>query len=317
MSLKVAVESPPINGILNIDKPYGITSMDVVRRVKRASGVKRVGHGGTLDPIATGVIPICIGQATRMMEYLIEGGKLYHGVIELGVVTDTYDALGEVTETSDTTDVTIADVERALGGFVGDIKQVPPMYSALKQQGKRLYNLARAGIEVEREARNVRVDHIRVLEWDPPNVNIEVACGRGFYMRSLAYDLGLALGCGGHLKSLRRMKNGRFEVASALPLDEAEEILSTSNWKHALYTPDAVLEHLSAFIAGKRAKELLLNGRSVRFKSGAGYSGGDLKCRVYDTDGRFFAIIKFDADNCEWHPEKVFQFESNGQIPTS
>ncbi|MCI0795201.1 MAG: tRNA pseudouridine(55) synthase TruB, partial [Chloroflexi bacterium] len=148
---------PKYDGILNVDKPYGLTSMDVVRRLKRASGQKRVGHGGTLDPIATGVIPICFGQATRMMEELINGSKRYRAAVELGVVTDTYDALGEIVETRDASAVTLADIEEAINGFIGVIQQVPPMYSALKKNGRRLYQLAREGVEVERDARSVTV----------------------------------------------------------------------------------------------------------------------------------------------------------------
>ena len=215
-----------MDGILNVDKPYGLTSMDVVRRLKRASGVKRVGHGGTLDPIATGVIPICFGQATRLMEYLVDGTKDYRAVVELGVETDTYDALGQVVSNQNASHVTLADVSDALESYTGVIQQVPPMYSALKQQGKRLYDLARAGIEVAREPRTVEVFEITVLDWSPPQVTLEATCGRGFYVRSLAHDLGSSLGCGGHLKSLTRLRSGPFKVADALSVSDAEEILA-------------------------------------------------------------------------------------------
>ena len=172
-------QAPRIDGILNIDKPYGITSMDVVRRVKRASGQRRVGHGGTLDPIATGVIPVCMGQATRLMEDVVGGAKTYLAGVELGVSTNTYDALGEVTGRRDASGVTLTDIEGALPAFTGDILQVPPMYSALKREGKRLYDLARAGVEVEREARPVTVHSIALREWAPPVVTLEVECGKG------------------------------------------------------------------------------------------------------------------------------------------
>ncbi|MDA0769452.1 MAG: tRNA pseudouridine(55) synthase TruB [Chloroflexi bacterium] len=146
------MNKPKYDGIINVDKPYGLTSMEVVRRLKRASGQKRVGHGGTLDPIATGVIAISFGQATRMMEDLINGSKGYKAAVELGVITDTYDALGEVVETRDASAITYADIEKAVAGFIGVIEQVPPMYSALKKDGRRLYELAREGLEVERGA---------------------------------------------------------------------------------------------------------------------------------------------------------------------
>ena len=176
--------SASVDGIFNVDKPPDITSMDVVRRVKRASGHKRVGHGGTLDPIATGVIPICLGQATRMMEYLIDGTKEYRGMVALGVETDTYDALGTVVREIDASHVTLKEVENVLLSFKGNIQQVPPMYSALKRQGRRLYELARAGIHVERNPRDVNVGSIEILDWVPPIVDLRVTCGRGFYMRS-------------------------------------------------------------------------------------------------------------------------------------
>ena len=164
--------------------------MDVVRRVKRASGIKRVGHGGTLDPIATGVIPICIGQATRGMEYIVDGSKEYSGGVELGVATDTYDSAGEVTRTGDSGHLSRDKVEAALESFRGQIDQVPPMYSALKQNGKRLYELARKGIEVERAPRQVSVYDVELTDWTPPLATVQVHCGRGFYMRSLAPELG-------------------------------------------------------------------------------------------------------------------------------
>ena len=160
-------------GILNIDKPYGMTSMQVVRRVKRAGSFKRVGHAGTLDPIATGVVPVCFGPATRVMEYLLDGAKRYSGEIHLGVTTDTYDAMGQVAAETDASAITSDQVRDALAQFRGEILQVPPMYSALKRDGKRLYELARKGIEVEREPRPVSVYGIELTGWKPPSSHRE------------------------------------------------------------------------------------------------------------------------------------------------
>ena len=234
-----APRAPAINGILNVNKPYGLTSMEVVRRLKRASRQKKVGHGGTLDPVATGVVPICFGQATRMMEYLVDGRKEYRAEIELGVTTDTYDSMGTVVEERPVDGVTIEDVEAAIAPYLGTVKQVPPMYSALKRQGKRLYDLARQGIEVEREARDVTVYWTRLLDWTPPVISVEVGCGRGFYMRSFAHDVGEALGCGGHLKSLERLRSGGFYVADAVELDDAEEHFIEDTWSEMMHAPDA------------------------------------------------------------------------------
>ena len=180
-----------LNGILNIDKPYGLTSMEVVRRLKRRSGIKRVGHGGTLDPLATGVIPICFGEDTRITEYFLTSTKEYRAVIKFGVTTDTYDALGETTSRKPV-DLSISTVENALDSFKGTIYQTPPMYSALKRQGERLYNLARSGIEIELEPRKVAIQHIKILNWTTPLLTLEVSSGRGLYVRSLAHDLGQA-----------------------------------------------------------------------------------------------------------------------------
>ena len=298
-----------IDGILNIDKPYGITSMDVVRRVKRAARQRRVGHGGTLDPIATGVIPVCLGQATRLMEDVVGGSKSYLASIELGVSTDTYDALGEVTERSGASSITLAGIESALPAFIGDILQVPPMFSALKQGGKRLYDLARAGVEVEREPRPVTVQDIVVEGWEPPVVTLRVDCGKGFYMRSLAHDLGQALGCGGHMKTLARLRSGAFSVDDALSLDEAEERFEDGSWREVMHSPDIALRGLRAIIVGTRIEEMIRNGRFFD-------AGGDAsqlqqpqpgeRVRAYTTDGRFLAIVAYDSDQRRWKPDKVF-----------
>lgn len=294
---------PVIDGILNIDKPYGITSMEVVRRVKRASRQRRVGHAGTLDPIATGVIPVCIGQATRMMEDLVNGGKAYRGEVELGVSTATYDALGEVTTRADATGVKRADVAAAAARFVGEISQVPPMYSALKREGKRLYDLARAGVEVEREARQVVAREVILEDWTPPIATIRVSCGRGFYMRSLAHDLGQALGCGGSLRSLTRLRCAVFGIEAAVSLEEVEDRFASGEWQAITHTPDVALQSLQALVVGKHSEELLRNGRAIE---GATATEPDARARAYSGDGRFLASVRYDAGLRAWRPERVF-----------
>ncbi|MBI2856367.1 MAG: tRNA pseudouridine(55) synthase TruB, partial [Chloroflexi bacterium] len=197
-----------VQGILNVIKPPQWTSMDVVRLIKRLTRQKRVGHAGTLDPQATGILPICIGQATRVMEYLVNSPKTYHAVVQLGVSTDTYDAQGQITDVRDPSHITLQDVDTALEAFRGVFYQVPPMYSALKREGERLYNLARAGKEVAREPRKVESFRLEVTGWNPPEVELEIECGRGLYVRSLAYDMGVALGCGASLGGLTRLSSG-------------------------------------------------------------------------------------------------------------
>ncbi|MDP6663344.1 MAG: tRNA pseudouridine(55) synthase TruB [SAR202 cluster bacterium] len=293
-------------GILNVDKPYGMTSMEVVRRTKRASGIKRVGHGGTLDPVATGVLPICIGPATRMMQYLIDGTKEYRSVIELGVTTDTYDSLGEVTETADCTEVSREQIESALKSFHDEIPQVPPMFSALKRDGKRLYDLAREGIEVEREPRKVTVYGIELTEFEPPLATVEVHCGRGFYMRSLAHDLGQILGCGGHMKTLKRLRVGPFLLRDALAVEPLDDIFADGAWTNSVHAPDVVLDAMRAVVAGSDIRKLVLDGRPIPPSIRIPASTPEERCRVYTTDGQFIAIMRFDSEDGQWKPEKVF-----------
>ena len=295
-----------VSGILNIDKPAGSTSMDVVRRIKRASNVKRVGHGGTLDPVATGVIPICLGQATRMMEYLVDGTKEYRCTIELGVETDTYDSVGTVTARKDASTVSAQDVEGSLASFHGVIDQVPPMFSALKQGGKRLYDLARSGIEVDREPRRVKVIEIRLVDWAPAAATVEVTCGRGFYMRSLAYDLGRHLGCGGHLSSLTRLRSGPLRLEDAISVDEAESRFEDGTWRECVHPPDVVVGKMPAAIVSRQVEDRLRHGRPLAGSLRMPFLGPDEQCRVYSTDGRFIAIISFDASAGDWRPQRVF-----------
>ncbi|MCH8063655.1 MAG: tRNA pseudouridine(55) synthase TruB [Chloroflexi bacterium] len=306
-----------MHGILNIDKPYGITSMEVVRRVKRASGQKRVGHAGTLDPIATGVIPVCIGQATRVTQYLNDGRKEYEAQIELGVTTDTYDAMGEVLARCDPGDLSESDILTELKSFEGSIEQVPPMYSALKRDGKRLYELARAGIEVEREPRQVQVYGITLLELQGHVARVLVSCGKGFYMRSLAFDLGQALGCGGHLKSLIRTKSGPFKVEDAISLEEAEDALENSDWQGILNPPDVVLSSMRATIVGSKIEDMVRNGRALPQGLRIPNGRANEKCRAYSVDGRFIAILTFDATLASWRPEKVFSSSAKEAAPVA
>ena len=299
-----------MDGVLNINKPRGITSMDVVRRMKRAANVKRVGHGGTLDPIATGVAPVFFGQATRLMEYVVEGAKTYRGVVELGVTTDTYDAEGTVTETRDAGGLSRADVEAELEGFLGTIDQVPPMYSAIKQRGKRLYDLARAGIEVEREARPVVVHSLELEGWDPPEATALIECGRGFYMRSLAHDLGARLGVGGHLKSLVRLRSGRFDIRDSVTLEDAERRFADGSISEVMAAPDAALSGMGAVVLGRRSELAVRNGRPVRVAERLHTAGPGRLCRAYSVDGRFLAILTFDGGMAQWRPHKVFSLDA-------
>ena len=294
------------DGIIVIDKPGGLSSMDVVRRIRRAARVKRVGHGGTLDPMATGVIPICVGRATRLLEYVLDSSKEYAAEIRLGIETDTYDAEGEVVSKKDPSPVTRRQVEDALGAFLGDIEQVPPMYSALKRGGERLYELARRGIEVERPPRPVIVHRIELTDWNPPVASVTIECGSGFYVRSLAHDLGKALGCGAHLTSLARLKAGGFRIGDAWRLDSAESALEGGRWEGLILPPDAALPDMPSITLGEDERKMARNGRPL--PSGPDLppaSEGEIR-RAYAETGEFLAIMRFDSDRDSWLPHKVF-----------
>ncbi len=216
-------EAPGPAGFLVVDKPAGWTSHDVVNVARGLLGTRRVGHLGTLDPQATGVLPLAVREATKLMPFLERAGKIYSGTVRLGEATNTYDAEGEVVRRGEGPLPSEEVVRKALNEFVGDLEQIPPMYSAVKREGVPLYRLAREGIEVEREPRSVRIDRIDVLRFDPPDLELELACTAGTYVRSLAHDLGESLGCGGHLKSLRRCWSEPFELAQARPLEALRE----------------------------------------------------------------------------------------------
>ena len=207
-----------------MDKPAGISSNDVVQQAKRLFGAQKVGHTGSLDPLATGVLPLCFGEATKFSQYLLDADKKYWAQVRLGITTETADADGEVIAQADTSGITESQVTAALETFVGEIEQIPSMYSALKHQGQPLYKLARQGIEVERAPRRISIYSAELLQFSEASIELRVDCSKGTYIRSLAEDLGAALGCGGHVSALRRLAAGPYEEAQATTLDELREV---------------------------------------------------------------------------------------------
>lgn len=287
-----------IDGILNLDKPSGMTSHDVVAQMRTIADQRRVGHAGTLDPMATGVLLICLGRATRMSEYLMDSKKVYRARVYLGVTTDTYDAEGEMVATAPVT-AGREDVEVALEGFRGEILQVPPMYSALKRDGEPLYRLARRGITVERPPRAVTIHRLEMTAWEPPELTLKLTCSRGTYVRSLAHDLGQALGCGGHLAGLIRLASGDFRVEDAAPLADV--------------TPERLPELVLPLDAALRDRPALhLNAAATRaLRSGLPIPAGphpaeDSLARAYGPDGTFLAVVAHQETNDTWIPRKVF-----------
>ena len=236
-----------VHGILNIDKPQGLTSRQVVDRVRKIFGMPKAGHAGTLDPDATGVLLICLGKATKLFEPLQAGEKEYEGTLTLGVTTDTLDASGKIIQTTDVCSVTEEEIIAAFKQFEGEIEQIPPMFSAVKHKGKPLYKLARRGIKVERPPRTVTIHHLEILEIHKPDVTFRVSCSKGTYIRVLASDIGTAIGCGAHLSSLTRTRSGIFTLSDSISLDEIENCPEKAY--QAVHSVEAVLKALSNYNA--------------------------------------------------------------------
>ena len=300
---------PVVNGFVNLFKPPGITSMDALRQIKRITGQRqKVGHCGTMDPLARGVLPVAFGQATRLMENVVGGKKLYRVEITLGVATTTYDAEGEVVKTGDSEGITREAVEDSLRPWIGVVQQTPPMYSAIKVDGQRLYKLARAGIEVERKSRPVEIHDIRIIEFEIPKLVLDVECGQGTYIRSLAHDVGEALGCGGHVADLVRLLCGGFPAEEGVTLEQIEEAAnSPDGWQQYLYPVDRVLRNLKSITLDQNAEEHLLHGQSITLGRPELDTEYLEECRAYNSDGVFLALVRFDKPTNSWHPAKVFQ----------
>lgn len=295
----------PLTGILNVDKPANMTSHDVVDAIRRVAGQRKVGHAGTLDPMATGVLLVCLGQATRVAEYLKDGRKCYRAAIVLGASTDTYDADGEIVASGGRADFSRAEIEAALAHFVGRVEQVPPMYSAIKRDGQPLYKLARQGQTVAREPRLVELDEIRLLDWTSPSLIVEVTCAPGTYIRSLAHDLGQYLGSGAYLATLVRMASGRFTLEEALSLERLEEAFQYGQEDRYLLPLDEALLDWPALIVGAEDGRRLVHGQALAGDPPAANEEGLLR-RAYSLDGDFLAILEYHAPCGEWRPKKVF-----------
>ena len=309
-----------MDGILNVTKPQGMTSFGTVAAVRRLTRERRVGHAGTLDPEATGVLPICLGKGTKITEFLADTTKVYHAEIELGRATDTHDSSGRTTLQGDPAGISRKQIEAALATFQGWTQQTPPMYSAVKYRGKRLYKLARAGIQVERPSRPVRIDRLELTGWQPPLINIEVVCGKGTYIRSLAHDLGQVLGCGANLKSLVRLQCGLFGIRDAISLTQLEDATRHGYWHKLVYPIDIVFLDWAAIVVNETTERQVRNGQSLVLASQTSgqentYPGEHLldstplqsHCRIYDLDGCFLGVLRFHPESRQWHPEKVFR----------
>ncbi len=291
-----------ISGVLVIDKPVGMTSHDVVQAIRLGTGIRRAGHTGTLDPRASGVLVILVGPAVRLSEYVSASDKRYQAVIRLGASTDTYDADGRFTQqTSAPVNVTEHQFEETLKQFIGEIEQTPPPYSAVKVQGRRAYDMAREGEEVDLAPRKITVHHLEVLEWAPPEVVVDVHCSSGTYVRSLANDMGNALGCGGYLVGLRRTKSGRFSLRDATPLRKLQEAFRAGNWYQFLIPAAEALGDWPAIELDPDQVEAVKHGH--RIPAAADATG---MVRGVSMAGELVALLELDEATHEWQPKKVF-----------
>lgn len=307
-----------MDAIFAIDKPVGPTSHDVVARIRRAARLRRVGHAGTLDPLASGVLVVALGNATRLVEYLTADDKAYRTVIAFGSETATDDAEGEITRTAPADHLDEPTITAALDAFRGTITQIPPSYSAISVGGERLHALARRGVSVTAPPRQVTIDAIDLVEWDAPRATIDIACGKGTYVRSIARDLGTALGSAAHVAGLRRTRSGTFRIEEAAPLETIEAALRDETWHELAVDLANALPRLPAVRLADSQLRVVAAGRPIEASvttagspSPPGDDPGDIvgsshpvHARAIAPDGRLVAILRRAAPNL-WHPEKV------------
>ena len=294
-----------ISGVLVVDKPVGLTSHEVVQIIRHGTNIRRAGHTGTLDPRASGVLIVLVGPAVRLSEYVSASDKRYQAIIRLGATTDTFDADGRFTSKDETPQITEEQFETALKTFVGEIIQTPPPYSAVKVHGRKAYEMAREGEEVELAPRKINVYHLEVLEWTPPEVVIDVHCSSGTYVRSLANDVGTALGCGAYLVGLRRTKSGRFTLRDATPLRKLQETFNAGNWYQFLIPAAEALAEWTAVELNPDQVEEVKHGHRV--KAAADAQPGLV--RGISMAGELIAIMDLvtgEDGSPEWQPKKVF-----------
>ena len=275
-----------MNGIVIVDKPAGWTSQDVTARLRRVFNTRRIGHGGTLDPMATGVLPVFVGRATRGVEFFEHAQKVYETVLRLGLTTDTEDITGTVLTQQDAF-VTGAQLEAVLENFRGEIMQVPPMYSALKVNGQKLYELARKGREVERQPRPVTIHELELLGMEAEGIRLRVRCSKGTYIRTLCKDIGQALGCGGCMAALRRVQAGEYTVTDAVPL---QTLLETDAPEQYLRDVDTMFSDYPAVTLTEKQAQRCRNGNAFTLKIADG------TYRAYDQNGEFLALSKVDKE---------------------
>lgn len=286
-----------MNGIINVFKPPGMTSHDVVSYVRKNLNMKKVGHTGTLDPGAVGVLPICVGKATRIADLLTSHDKEYRAEIQLGITTDTQDSFGQVLEQREV-NVSVHQVQEAVHSFIGEIEQIPPMYSAIKIHGQKLYELARKGVEVKRELRRVILHDIKVIDIDlnSNTIMVDVRCSKGTYIRTLCYDIGEKLGCGAHMSFLLRTRSGRFKLEDTVTVEEIARCAEGKSIDKILLPVESIFAHFPSITVNSTEEKKVINGNTVVLKVEKRLQNiGDQQIyRVYNQQGLFLCLSKLE-----------------------
>lgn len=295
------------NGIINVYKEKGYTSHDVVAKLRGILKQKKIGHTGTLDPDAEGVLPVCLGSATKLCDMLTDKDKEYVAVMRLGVITDTQDLSGTVISQSEVK-VSLQEVEDAIMSFVGKYEQIPPMYSALKINGKKLYEIARQGLEVERKPRSVMIHEIEIMNRNLPDIELRVLCSKGTYIRTLCDDIGRKLGCGAAMASLKRTRVGGFLLSSSITLSEIEKLRDRNEVERMIMPVDAMFIKLKEVHIAEQYMKLPENGNSFYLNHILEESvfGDKEEVRVYSTKGKFFGIYIYEEKDAKFKPIKMF-----------
>lgn len=291
-----------ISGILVVDKPVGMTSHDVVSAVRKGTGFRRIGHTGTLDPRASGVLVILIGPAVRLSEYLVCDKKGYEAMIRFGSVSDTYDGDGNVLQTGADVPQDEEVIMAAMEKFTGDIVQIPPAYSAIKIKGQKAYDLARQGKDVKLPERHIHVYSFDFIEYNPPELIADIVCSSGTYVRSIAHDLGQALGCGAYLSGLKRTMSGKFTLRDAVPLSDLQKAFEEGSWYQYLIPAADALNEYEEIMLNMETEADILHGRRIPAEPG----DHQLYGKAVSEQGELIALLEFIPESSEWKPKKVF-----------
>lgn len=302
-----------IDGIINVNKEKGFTSHDVVAKLRGILKQKKIGHTGTLDPDAVGVLPVCLGKATKLCDMLTDKDKIYEAVMVLGIVTDTQDLTGTVLQESKV-ECTVDEAEEAIKSYVGEYDQIPPMYSAIKVNGKKLYEYARTGIEIEREARKVFIHDIEIIKIELPRVFMKVHCSKGTYIRTLCYDIGKTIGCGASMESLIRTKVGQFYINDSLRLSEIESRVRDNSMNEIVYAIDSQFQDYPRVVVQRIYNKIIENGNPfslIHITLNSDFNQdriqkSDYRVRVYDEDDIFVGIFEYKSDRNMFWPVKMF-----------